>query len=154
MRHRRRGRKLSRSAAHRDALMMNLAAALIEHGRIKTTLPKAKELRPYIERLITEARKNDLHSRRVVQQKLRLDDAASKRTSGEPTIMHRLIHEVAPRFVDRPGGYTRIVKIGPRSGDAAPMAFIEFVDHVPEAKGESHGHTHAHAHDHEQHAHA
>lgn len=133
MRHHNRGRKLGRDAAHRDALRMNLAAALIEHGRIKTTLPKARELRPYIEKLVTRARKGDLHSRRVVMTRLRLDDKGSSRARGNRTAVQRLFEDVAPRFMDRPGGYTRIVKIGPRPGDAAPMAYIEFVDYVPKA---------------------
>ena len=132
--------------------MMNMAGALIEHGRIRTTLPKAKELRPYIEKLVTRAREDSLHNRRTVMKHLRMHDKASKRKAGEKTVVQRLFEEVAPRFADRPGGYTRIVKLGPRPGDAAPMAFIEFVDYVPQPKAAAPGH--AHAHDHEGHAHA
>ena len=154
MRHHRKGRKFGRDAAHRDALMMNLAAALIEHGRIKTTLMKAKSLRPYVEKLITTARKGDLHSRRIVMTKLHMADTASSRKAGKQTVMKKLMEDVAPRFADRPGGYTRIIKIGPRPGDAAPMAFIEFVDYVPQPKAQVHAHTHAHDHEHDHAAHA
>lgn len=155
MRHRRRGRKLSRSAAHRDALYMNLAAALIQHGRITTTLAKAKEMRPYVERMVTAARDNSVHSQRTVLKKLRLHDRASSRKAGRPSTMQLLFDEVAPRFADRPGGYTRIVKLGKRPGDAAPMAILEFVDYVPTRKAATTDAEHAHTHDHEhEHAHA
>ena len=160
MRHRRTGRKLGRNSAHREALFMNLAGALITHGRIRTTESKAKELRPYVERLVTRAREDNLHNRRVVMSSLRMHDKATSRKVGEKTIVQALFEDVAPRFVDRPGGYTRIVKLGSRPGDAAPMAFIEWVDFVPEARdfsaaaGHSHdfateeeaqAHSHAHA---------
>lgn len=155
MRHNRRGRKLGRDAAHRDALMMNMAASLIRHGRIKTTLPKAKSLRPYVEKLVTQARIDTLHSRRVVMRKLHVADKASSRAAGELPIVKHLFDEVAPRFAGRPGGYTRIIKIGPRPGDAAPMAFIEFVDFVPQPKAVTHAHAHSHDHEHDhEHAHA
>lgn len=155
MRHRRTGRKLGRSAAHRDALFMNLAGALIRHGRIRTTESKAKELRPYVERLVTRARVDNLHNRRTVMRTLRMDDKATSRTAGEKTVVQKLFEEIAPRFVDRPGGYTRIIKLGSRPGDAAPMAFIEWVDYVPEARGYADSHAHAHSHDDaEAHAHA
>jgi large subunit ribosomal protein L17 len=137
--------------------MMNLAAALITHGRIRTTLPKAKELRPYVEKLVTRARENDLHARRIVMKKLRMHDKATSRKAGERTVVQRLFEEIAPRFVDRPGGYTRIVKLGSRPGDAAPMAFIEWVDYIPEPKGQGMGEAaHTHSHDHEAvgHSHA
>lgn len=152
MRHHRRGRKFSRTSAHRDALMMNLAGALIRHGRIKTTQAKAKTLRPYVERIITEARKDTLHARRNVLRKLRMHDTASSREAGELPIVQLLFNEVAPRFVDRPGGYTRITKLGPRPGDAAPMAYIEFVDYVPQPKAHVHDHSHAHSHSHDREA--
>lgn len=146
MRHHRNGPKLGRDSAHREALYMNLAASLIRHGRIKTTLPKAKATRPYVEKLVTKARTNDLHSRRVVTSKLRLHDRASSRAAGEADVVHKLFHDIAPRFADRPGGYTRIIKIGPRPGDAAPMAFLEWVDYVPEAPaGGAHAQSHTHA---------
>lgn len=157
MRHARRGRKLSRDAAHRDALLMNLAGSLIEHGRIRTTIAKAKELRPYVEKLVTQARKGDLHSRRTVLKKLRMHDSASARDKGKTPIVEKLFNEVAPRFADRPGGYTRIIKLGPRSGDSTEMAFIEFVDFVPQApSAPSYSAAAAHSHDHEHagHAHA
>ncbi len=126
MRHRRKGRKLGRDASHRKALFSNMAGSLFEHGRIKTTEAKAKELRPIAEKLITLARKDpgDVAAQRQAVAYLRSKDS-----------VHRLFHEVAPRFTERPGGYTRIVKLGPRQGDAAPMAYIELVDHEPVARG-------------------
>jgi large subunit ribosomal protein L17 len=122
VRHRRTGRKFGRDASHRKALFSNLAGSLFEHGRIRTTEAKAKELRPIAERLITLARKDpgDVAAQRQAVAYLRNKDA-----------VHRLFHEVAPRFTERPGGYTRIIKLGPRPGDAAPMAYIELVDHEP-----------------------
>ena len=125
MRHRRSGRKLGRDASHRKALFSNMAGSLFEHGRIRTTEAKAKELRPIAEKLITLARKDpsDVAAQRNAVAFLRSKDA-----------VHRLFHEVAPRFTERPGGYTRIIKIGPRPGDAAPMVYIELVDHEPAAR--------------------
>ena len=125
MRHRRKGRKLGRDASHRKALFSNMAGSLFEHGRIKTTEAKARELRPIAEKLITLARKDpgDVAAQRQAVAYLRSKDS-----------VHRLFHEVAPRFTERPGGYTRIVKLGPRQGDAAPMAYIELVDHEPVAR--------------------
>jgi large subunit ribosomal protein L17 len=120
MRHLKKGRKLGRDAAHRKALYANLCGALIEHGRIKTTEAKAKEVRPIAEKLITLGRRGDLHARRQAIAYLRSND-----------VVHVLFSEVAPRFADRPGGYTRIVKIGPRQGDGAPMAYLELVDFRP-----------------------
>ena len=119
MRHRRKGRKLGRDASHRKALFSNMAGSLFEHGRIKTTEAKAKELRPIAEKLITLARKDpgDVAAQRQAVAYLRSKDS-----------VHRLFHEVAPRFTERPGGYTRILKMGFRVGDNAPMAFVEFVD--------------------------
>jgi large subunit ribosomal protein L17 len=125
VRHRRSGRKLGRDASHRKALFSNMAGSLFEHGRIRTTEAKAKELRPIAEKLITLARKDpsDVAAQRNAVAFLRNKDA-----------VHRLFHEVAPRFTERPGGYTRIIKIGPRPGDAAPMVYIELVDHEPAAR--------------------
>lgn len=120
MRHRRAGRKLGRDAAHRRALYANLAGALIEHGRIKTTQAKAKEVRPIAEQMITLARRGDLAARRKAISYLR-----------SPDVVHKLFAEVAPRFADRPGGYSRIVKLGARHGDAAEMVYLELVDYVP-----------------------
>jgi len=117
MRHHRSGRKLGRDSAHRKALYANLAGALFEHGRIQTTLAKAKEVRPIAEKMITLARKGDIHSRRQALAYLRSQD-----------VVHQLFSNVAPRFNDRPGGYSRIVKLGPRQGDAAEMAYLELVD--------------------------
>lgn len=121
MRHRKSGRKLGRDSAHRKALYANLTAALIEHGRIKTTEAKAKEVRPIAEEMITLGKRGDLAAHRQAVAFLR-----------SKAVAHILFAEVAPRFADRPGGYTRIVRIGPRPGDAAPMAYLEFVDYVPE----------------------
>ena len=120
MRHRRAGRKLSRDASHRKALYANLAGSLIEHGRIKTTEAKAKAVKPFAEQMITLGKRGDLHARRLALAELRSQD-----------VVHVLFAEVAPRFADRPGGYTRIVKLGPRQGDAADMVFLELVDYEP-----------------------
>ena len=125
MRHQKSGRKLGRDSAHRKALYANLVCSLIEHGRIQTTEAKAKEVRPIAEELITLGRRGDLAAHRHAVAFLR-----------SKAIVHKLFAEVAPRFADRPGGYTRVVKIGPRQGDAAPMAYLELVDYVPEAPGE------------------
>ena len=122
MRHRRSGRKLGRDASHRKALYANLAAALIEHGRIKTTVAKAKAVRPIAEKMITLGRRGDLAARRQALAYLRSND-----------VVHHLFAEVAPRFANRPGGYSRIVKLGPRAGDAAMMVYLELVDYVPPA---------------------
>src|ERR671914_1791885 len=121
MRHHRSGKKLGRDSAHRRALYANLAGALIEHGRIKTTEAKAKAVKPVAEQMITLGRRGDLHARRQALAYLRSQD-----------VVHKLFSDVGPRFADRPGGYARIVKIGPRQGDAATMAYLEFVDYVPE----------------------
>ena len=122
MRHRRSGRKLGRDAPHRKALYANLASALIEHGRIKTTAAKAKEVRPIAEQMITLGRRGGVPARRQALAYLRSQD-----------VVHKLFSEVGPRFAGRPGGYSRIVRIGPRLGDAAEMVYLELVDHVPEA---------------------
>jgi large subunit ribosomal protein L17 len=123
MRHRRAGRKLGRDSAHRKALYSNLAGALIEHGRIKTTEAKAKEVRPIVEQMITLGKRGDVAAHRQAVAFLR-----------SKSVAHMLFSEVAPRFADRPGGYTRVVKLGPRPGDAAPMAYLELVDYVPERR--------------------
>jgi large subunit ribosomal protein L17 len=120
MRHRRAGKKLGRDSAHRKALYSNLAGALIEHGRIKTTVAKAKAVKPFAEQMITLGKRGDLHARRLALAELRSQD-----------VVHQLFAEVAPRFADRPGGYTRIVKLGPRLGDAAEMVYLELVDYAP-----------------------
>ncbi|HEY6836925.1 MAG TPA: 50S ribosomal protein L17 [Gaiellaceae bacterium] len=122
MRHRRSGRKLGRDASHRKALYANLTGALIEHGRIKTTVAKAKEVRPVAEQMITLGRRGGVHARRQALKFLRSQD-----------VVHKLFDEVGPRFKDREGGYSRIVRIGPRLGDAAEMAYLELVDFTPEA---------------------
>ena len=122
MRHRRAGRKLGRDASHRKALYSNLAGALIEHGRIKTTEAKAKEVRPIAEQMITLGRRGDLAARRRALSYLRSQE-----------VVHKLFADVAPRFAERPGGYSRIVKLGPRQGDSAEMVYLELVDYVPEA---------------------
>jgi large subunit ribosomal protein L17 len=119
MRHQRAGRKLGRDAAHRKALYANLTASLIEHGRIKTTVAKAKEVRPVAEEMITLGRRGDVAARRHALRFLRSQD-----------VVHKLFSDVGPRFADRPGGYSRIVKLGPRQGDAAEMAYLELVDYA------------------------
>ena len=120
MRHRRAGKKLGRDSAHRKALYSNLAGALIEHGRIKTTQAKAKAVKPFAEQMITLGKRGDLHARRLALAELRSQD-----------VVHQLFVDVAPRFADRAGGYTRIVKLGPRPGDAAEMVYLELVDYQP-----------------------
>ncbi len=120
MKHGMTGRKLGRDSSHRRALYANLACSLIEHGRIKTTEAKAKAVKPYAEKMITLGRRGDLHARRQALSELRSKE-----------IVHQLFAEIAPRMADRPGGYTRIVKIGPRQGDAAAMVFLELVDYQP-----------------------
>jgi large subunit ribosomal protein L17 len=123
MRHQRAGKKLGRDSAHRKALYANLTGSLIEHGRIKTTEAKAKAVRPVAEKMITLGRRGDIHARRQALAYLRSQD-----------VVFKLFSDVGPRFKDRQGGYSRIVKIGPRPGDAAPMAYLELVDFVPEAR--------------------
>jgi large subunit ribosomal protein L17 len=117
MRHNNKGRALSRTASHREALLRNMAVSLFRHGRISTTTAKAKELRPFAEKLITLAKRGDLHARRLAARKL-----------NDETVLASLFGEIAPRFAERPGGYTRILKTGFRQGDGAEMAFIELVD--------------------------
>jgi large subunit ribosomal protein L17 len=124
MRHRHSGRKLNRTSQHRRALFSNLANALFKHEQIQTTLPKAKDLRPYAERLITLAKKGGLHSRRLVMAKLR-----------DRTTVSKLFSVIAERYVNRPGGYTRVIKSGYRYGDSAPMAVIELIERDKDAKG-------------------
>ena len=120
MRHQRAGKKLGRDSAHRKALYANLAGALIEHGRIKTTEAKAKAVKPLAEQMITLGKRGDLAARRHAISTLRSND-----------VVHLLFSSVAPRFAERAGGYTRIVKLGPRQGDAADMVYLEFVDYEP-----------------------
>jgi large subunit ribosomal protein L17 len=122
VRHRKSGRKLGRDASHRKALYANLTGALIEHGRIKTTVAKAKEVRPVAEQMITLGRRGGVPARRQALKFLRSQD-----------VVHKLFSEVGPRFAEREGGYSRIVRIGPRLGDAAEMAYLELVDFTPEA---------------------
>ena len=130
MRHRKQGRRLNRSWAHRKAMFSNMANALIKHEQIRTTLPKAKELRPVVERLVTLAKRGDLHARRQAFARLR-DDA----------MVAKLFSTLRERYADRPGGYTRVLKAGFRKGDMAPMALIEFVDRDIAAKGLDSGPT-------------
>jgi len=120
MRHARTGKKLGRDSSHRKALYANLACSLIEHGRIKTTEAKAKAVKPYAERMITLGRRGDLHARRQALAELRSQE-----------VVHKLFSDVGPRMAERPGGYARIVKLGPRQGDAADMVYLELVDYVP-----------------------
>lgn len=123
MRHNKIGRKLGRKTAHRKALMSNLASALITHKRIKTTDAKAKELRMYIEPLVTYAKKGDLHSRRQVLKKIR-----------HKSIVRELFDNIGPTFSNRNGGYTRIIKLGFRDNDCAPISMIEFVGMIGEVE--------------------
>ena len=122
------GRKLQRKSGHRAALMRNMAAALIKHEQIKTTTPKAKELRPYVEKLITLAKRGGLSNRRLAHSRL-LDEAQEK----------KLFEVLAERYANREGGYTRIIKAGIRASDAAPIAYIELVDRDVDAKGQDSG---------------
>jgi large subunit ribosomal protein L17 len=124
MRHGKSGRKLSRTATHRTAMFANMAAALIQHEQIVTTLPKAKELRPVVEKLVTLAKRGDLHARRLA--------AARVRDEG---MVKKLFETIGPRYKERNGGYTRVLKAGFRHGDSAAVAVIEFVDRDPQAKG-------------------
>jgi len=116
MRHRAKGRQLSRTSSHRRALLNNMATSLFEHGRVITTEAKAKELRPFAEKRITLARRGDLHARRLVERKIKSRETLS-----------RLFSEIGPRFAARPGGYTRILKLGHRDGDGADIARIELL---------------------------
>ncbi|MCF7740533.1 MAG: 50S ribosomal protein L17 [Candidatus Marinimicrobia bacterium] len=118
MRHRKKGAKLGRSVSHRKALLRNLSKELIKNGKIKTTHPKAKALRPYIEKLITLGRKDTVHARRQAYKKL-----------GDRKLIQILFDHIAPQYIDRNGGYTRIIKLGYRENDSAPLSYIEFVDY-------------------------
>ena len=128
MRHRIGGRELNRTSQHRQMLFRNMAQALIKHEQIVTTLPKAKELRPVVERLITLGKRGDLHARRLAHARLR-DDAMTK----------KLFEVLGPRYEERAGGYCRIMKAGFRYGDSAPMAVIELVDRDEDARGQDSG---------------
>jgi large subunit ribosomal protein L17 len=122
------GRKFNRTSSHRKAMFSNMAAALIKHEQIKTTLPKAKDLRPIVEKLITLGKKGGLHNRRLAYAQLRDD-----------VIVAKLFGPIAERYSQRPGGYTRVLKAGFRYGDAAPLAFIELVERDVAAKGQDSG---------------
>ncbi len=130
MRHAKSGRKLNRTASHRKAMFANMAVALIKHEQIKTTLPKAKDLRRVVDRLITLGKRGDLHARRQALSTLR-----------DTTITAKLFDDLGPRYKDRAGGYTRVIKAGFRYGDMAPVAVIELVDRDPDAKGQDSGPT-------------
>ncbi len=130
MRHRRSGRRLNRTPSHRRALFANMAAALIKHEQVVTTLPKAKELRRFADRLITLAKRGNLHSRRLAVSRIR-DEAMVK----------KLFDVLGPRYKERSGGYTRVLKAGYRYGDSAPMAVIELVDRDEDARGQDSGPT-------------
>jgi large subunit ribosomal protein L17 len=130
MRHRNEGRKLGKKTAHRTAMFANMAAALIKHEQIRTTLPKAKELRPVVEKLVTLSRRgsSNLHARRLALSQVR-DEAQVK----------KLFEVIGPRYAERPGGYTRVLKAGFRQGDNAAMALIEFIDRDVDAHGQDSG---------------
>nr|WP_319388729.1 50S ribosomal protein L17 [uncultured Cohaesibacter sp.] len=130
MRHGKSGRKLNRTASHRKAMFANMAAALIKHEQIVTTLPKAKELKPIADKLITLAKRGDLHARRQAIAQIRDKDMVAK-----------LFETLGPRYTERSGGYTRVLKAGFRYGDNAPMAVIELVDRDPAARGTDSGPT-------------
>ncbi len=128
MRHRKSGRKLNRTSSHRKALFMNMAQALIKHEQIITTLPKAKELRAVTDKLITLGKKGGLAKRRLALSRLQ-----------DEKMVEKLFSELAERYKERPGGYTRVIRAGFRSGDAAPMAVIELVERNEEARGQDSG---------------
>lgn len=128
MRHRLSGRKLNRTREHRQAMLANMAASLIKHEQIETTLPKAKELRPFVEKLVTLGKRGGLHARRQALSVLR-----------DAKLADKLFTTLAERYKERPGGYTRVLKAGMRYGDAAAVAVIEFVDRDPAAKGQDSG---------------
>jgi large subunit ribosomal protein L17 len=128
MRHRVGHRKLQRTSSHRAALFRNMAAALIKHEQITTTTAKAKELRPYVEKLVTLAKKGGLSNRRIAHSRI-MDEAQER----------KLFEVIGPRYAGRSGGYTRVIKAGIRVSDAAPVAIIEFVDRDPAAKGQDSG---------------
>lgn len=128
MRHGNRGRKFGRTWEHRKSMLANLASSLVKHEQIVTTLPKAKELRPVVEKLITTGKAGDLHARRLLISRTRDEATASK-----------ILDVLAPRYKERPGGYLRIMKAGFRYGDNAPLAVIEFVDRDVDAKGKDSG---------------
>ena len=130
MRHRKAGRRLNRTSSHRQAMFANMAAALIKHEQIITTLPKAKELRRVVDRLITLGKRGNLHARRLAASRLR-DEA----------MVRKLFETLGPRYQERHGGYTRVLKAGFRHGDSAPMAVIELVDRDPDARGQDSGPT-------------
>ena len=136
MRHGNANRKLNRTASHRKAMFANMSAALIKHEQIVTTLPKAKELRPFVEKLVTLAKRGDLHARRMAISKVRDVDQVGK-----------LFATLGPRYKQRAGGYIRVLKAGFRYGDNAPMAVIEFVDRDPAEKGKDSGPVLTHAED-------
>ena len=129
MRHRKSGRKLNRTSSHRKAMLKNMAAALIKHEQIKTTLPKAKELRGLVDALVTLGKRGTLHARRQALAKL----------NNDTLLVSKLFEVLAERFSERPGGYTRVIKAGFRRGDNSPMAYIELVDRDIDAKGKDSG---------------
>src|SRR6188474_2410145 len=128
MRHRNSGRKLNRDSSHRKAMFANLAGSLIVHEQVVTTLPKAKDLRPVVEKLVTLAKRGDLHARRQAIAELR-----------DPPMVKKLFDVLGPRYKDRNGGYTRVLKAGYRYGDSAPVGVIEFVDRDVDARGQDSG---------------
>ncbi len=131
MRHRLSGRKLNRTSPHRKAMFRNMACALIKHEQITTTLPKAKELRPVVEKLVTLGKRGGLHARRQ----------ALSRLNNDSVMVEKLFSTLAERYGEREGGYTRVMKAGFRHGDNAPLAVIEFIDRDPDAKGQDSGPT-------------
>ncbi len=139
MRHRKAGRKLNKTSSHRKAMFANMAHALLKHEQIVTTLPKAKELRPIVERLITLGKRGSLHARRQAAAKLPAIARDTIRDGKETDVLAKLFDVLAERYKDRSGGYTRVLKAGYRHGDAAPVAVIELVDRDVDAKGQTSG---------------
>ncbi len=139
MRHRRAGRKLNKTSSHRKAMFANMAHALLKHEQIVTTLPKAKELRPIVERLITLGKRGSLHARRQAASKLPVIAKETFRDGKETDVLSKLFDVLAERYKERSGGYIRILKAGFRHGDSAPVAVIELVDRDESAKGQTSG---------------
>ena len=142
MNHRRRSPRLQRKTAHRKALLANMSMSLIEHGRIRTTVAKAKALRPYVEKLVTLGKRDSVHTRRRAMSILGTCQQSAKMVNGKAVpnrqrrAVQRLFTEISPTFEERQGGYTRITKVGPRMSDSAPMAYIEWVDYIMPEDGE------------------
>lgn len=137
MRHQKRTAKLGRERQHRDMMLANMVLSLIEHGRIKTTLARAKALRPLAEKIVTLGKKGDLHHRRLAIAKLKYTRPVYKKGKKRPDLINKLFEELAPKFEKREGGYTRIIKLGPRQSDSAPVALIEWVENFASTEADA-----------------